>query len=445
MRTIKPLLTATLALQALGAVGALSAISAFAAHANGADGPQQLHLAEAVKLSALAIPVSIARLDAAIAQAGLGAQRATLLPQLSFTANATRLREYFPQFNGDPGAIGPITELDARLRVGQALIDLDACNRVSAAQSRMAVAEATTALALEDAAARAGEAYLQLAQAQALIEVRTLDLQLARELLGLAKAQVEAGTAEQITQTREESRVADQVAALTAARGAVSEDQITLARALNLDPATALIAADALSENLGAANVPADVAAATQAAHRTRPELKVSLETLAAIEADRRAARGARLPKLSAFADGGRTGPTPGNTITTWEAGLALTVPLLDRSRDDEQAARLRVEQQALLLKDLGNQIDAEVRQSAVALENAKALLTATLESRRLAELEVSQARARFASGVAGNLELVDAQNTLTSAREQVLSAQQAAALAQVRLARAVGVATTIK
>jgi outer membrane protein len=430
VKTMFRLLTATLALSAPVA---------------GADGQQPLHLAEAVKLSATAIPVSVARLDAAIAQAGLGAQRATLLPQLSFTANATRLREYFPQVNGDPAAIGPFNELDARLRVGQALIDLDACNRASAAERRMAVAEATAALALEDAASRAGEAYLQLAQAQALIEVRTLDLQLARELLGLAKAQVDAGTAEAITQTRAESRVADERAALTAANGAVLEDEITLARALNLDPATQLVAADALSENLGAGNVPADIGGATLAAHRTRPELKVSIETLAAIEADRRAATGARLPKLSAFADGGRTGPTPGNTITTWEIGLALSVPLLDRSREDEHAARFRVEQQALLLKDLGYQIDAEVRQAAVALENSKALLTATLESRRLAELEVSQARARFTSGVAGNLELVDAQTTLTSAREQVLAAQQAAALAQVRLARAVGVATSIK
>jgi cobalt-zinc-cadmium efflux system outer membrane protein len=423
----------------------LTATLALSTAVAGADGLQPLHLAEAVKLSATAIPVSVARLDSAIAQAGLGAQRATLLPQLSFTANAARQNEYFPQSNGYPSALGPFNELDARIRVGQALIDVNAYNLACAAERRMAVADAAAALALEDAASRAGEAYLQLAQAQALIEVRTLDLQLALDLLALAKAQVDAGTAEAITQTRAESRVADERAALTAANGAVLVDAITLARALNLDPATALVAADALSEELGAGNVPADIAGATAAAHRTRPELKVSIETLAAIEADRRAATGARLPRLSAYADGGRTGPSPGNTINTWEFGLSLTVPLLDRSRDDEQAARVRVEQQALLLKDLGNQIDAEVRQAAVALQNSKALFTATLESRRLAELEVSQARARFASGVAGNLELVDAQTTLTNAREQVLAAQQAAALAQVRLARAVGVTTTIK
>jgi outer membrane protein TolC len=423
----------------------LTATLALLAPAVGADGGQPLHLAEAIKLSATAIPVSVARLDSAIAQAGLGAQRATLLPQLSFTANAARENEYFPQPNGYPSAIGPFNELDARLRVGQVLIDVNAYNLACAAERRLAVADASAALALEDAASRAGEAYLQLAQAQALIEVRTLDLQLARDLLALAKAQVDAGTAEAITQTRAESRVADEFAALTAANGAVLVDEITLARTLNLDPASRLTAADALSETLGAGNVPADIKGATEAAHRTRPELKVSIETLAAIEADRRAATGARLPRLSAYADGGRTGPSPGNTINTWEMGLALTVPILDRSRDDDHAARFRVEQQAMLLKDLGNQIDAEVRQAAVALENSKALLTATLESRRLAELEVSQARARFTSGVAGNLELVDAQNILTNAREQVLGAQQAAALAQVRLARAVGVTTTVK
>lgn len=423
----------------------LTAAIAFGASAEAADAHQELHLVDAIRLSATAVPVSVAKLDSAIARAGLGAQRATLLPQLSFTSSAVRQVEYFPQLNGDPASIGPFNVLDARLRVGQALIDIDAYNRANAAERRLAVAEASTALALEDAASRAGEAYLQLAQSQALIEVRTLDLTLAKELLGLAKAQVDAGTAEAITQTRAETRVADEQAALTAASGSVQQNTIILARALNLDPGAPLVAADTLNERLGAGAVPADLKAATEAAHRQRPELQVSIETLAAIEADRQAAKGARLPKLQAFADGGRTGSRLNNTLSTWEFGLQLSVPLLDRSRDDEIAARYRVEQQQLILADLRLQIDAEVRQSIVALENSRALLSATLESRRLAELEVDQARARFTSGVAGNLELVDAQTTLTNAREQVLSAQQAAALAQLRLARSVGVATSVK
>jgi outer membrane protein TolC len=423
----------------------LSFALAVSAGAGAADAPRELHLADAIRLSATAVPVSVARLDTAIARAGLGAQRSVLLPQLSFTSSAVREIEYFPQFNGDPGSLGPFNVLDARLRVGQALIDIDACNRATAAERRLAVAEASAALALEDAASRAGEAYVQLAQSQALIEVRTLDLQLAKELFGLAKAQVDAGTAEAITQTRAESRVADEQAALTAATGSVQENVIVLARALNIDPATSVVAADALSEHLGGGTVPDGITAATEAAHRQRPELQVSIETLAAIEADRQAATGARLPKLQAFADGGRTGSRLNNTINTWEFGLQLSVPILDRSRDDEMAARYRVEQQHLVLADMRFQIDADVRQSLVALENSRALLKATIESRRLAELEVDQARARFTSGVAGNLELVDAQTTLTSAREQVLAAQQSAALSQVRLARAVGAAVTIK
>jgi outer membrane protein TolC len=417
----------------------------FASAAAAGDAPLQLHLADAIRLAATTVPVSVAKLDSAIAQAGLGAQRATLLPQLSFTSSAVRQVEYYPQLNGDPSSIGPFNVLDARLRVGQVLIDGDAFNRACSAERRLAAAEASAALALEDAATHASEAYLQLAQAQALIEVRTLDLQLAKELLSLAKAQVDAGTAEAITQTRAESRVADEEAALTAASGAVQEDIIVLARALNLDPGIALVAADPLTENLGAGKVPAGITALLEAAHHQRPELRVSIETLAAIEADRRAATGARLPKLQAFADDGRTGSRLNNTLNTWEFGLQLSVPLLDRSRDDEYAARYRVKQQNLLLADLGHQVDADVRMALVSLDNSRALLIATLESRRLAELEVDQATARFTSGVAGNLELVDAQTTLTSAREQVLSAQQATALGHVHLARAVGASATVK
>ena len=61
----------------------------------------------------------------------------------------------------------------------------------------------------------------------------------------------------------------------------------------------------------------------------------------------------------------------------------------------------------------------------------------------RLAEDELSQSRQRFKAGVAGNIEVIDAQSNLIRARDTDIDARFAAASARVALARAAGVART--
>ena len=406
--------------------------------------PRALTLKEAISLSASVAPVELARLDAAIARAGFGAERSGLRPQIDAVAGWVRQRQY--QQLGDNGvALSPANTVDARLRVGQALLDLETWHRTQAADRRLAAAEAGTALSLEDAAANAGGAYSELVTAEALVGVRREDLVLAKELLDLARKQVDAGASEGIAVTRSENRVAAAQTALTAAEGALRSGSITLSRALRLDPGTVFTPGDKLGGDLAASSAPQLVADALTTAQQNRPELRVSSETLAAIQADFLAARGARLPKLDAFADGGRIGPEANDTDTTWRVGLELRIPLMDRSRYDAQAAQYRVEQQRILREDLLQRISAEVRNAVVGLETGTAGLRSAQEERRLAEQELAEARARFEAGVAGNLELVEAQRSLSIARERVVAAQTILVRARVGLARSVGVATTLK
>ncbi len=421
----------------------LGAITAFPLCAAD-NAPQTVTLQEAIRLSASVAPVELARLDAAIAQAGYGAERAGLRPQIDAVAGWVRQRQY--QQLGDNGvALSPNNTLDARLRVGQALIDLETWHRTQAADRRLAAAEAVTALSLEDAAAAAGVAYADLATAEALVGVRREDLTLAQELLALARKQVDAGASEGIAVTRSENRVAAAQTALTAAEGQLRSGSISLGRALRLDPATVFIAGNKLGSDLGASSSPLEVKEAVTSAQQNRPEMRVSSENLAAIQADYLAARGARLPTLDAFADGGRIGPELDDTDTTWRVGVELRIPLIDRSRYDAQAAQYRVAQQRVLRDDLLQRISAEVRNAVVALETGAAGLRSAQEERRLGEQELREARSRFEAGVAGNLELVEAQRSLSIARERVVSAQTIVIRARVGLARAVGVATTLK
>jgi outer membrane protein TolC len=171
----------------------------------------------------------------------------------------------------------------------------------------------------------------------------------------------------------------------------------------------------------------------------------VSDENLAAVQADFQAARGARLPKIDAFADGGRSGPEFDDTENTWRVGIEMRIPLMDHRRYDAEAARYRMDQQRIVRTDLTQRVAAEVRFAIVALETGIAGQESAQEERRLAERELSEARTRFSAGAAGNLELVEAQRSLSTARERVVSALTILTRARIGLARAVGVATTLR
>jgi outer membrane protein TolC len=62
----------------------------------------------------------------------------------------------------------------------------------------------------------------------------------------------------------------------------------------------------------------------------------------------------------------------------------------------------------------------------------------------RRADAARPPAPARFAAGVAGNIEVINAQATLLQARDADIDARFGAAVARVALASAVGVAQTL-
>jgi outer membrane protein TolC len=69
--------------------------------------------------------------------------------------------------------------------------------------------------------------------------------------------------------------------------------------------------------------------------------------------------------------------------------------------------------------------------------------LEAARTTQMLANQELEQARDRFAAGVASNIEVTQAQETVASASETYLAALYAHNLAKASLTRAVGLAET--
>jgi outer membrane protein TolC len=296
---------------------------------------------------------------------------------------------------------------------------------------------------VETVARTAAVAYLRAARAQASVNARRADSSLAAELVRLAAAQKAAGVSAAIDLTRARTQLAVAEGLLIVAQNQSDRARIDLARALGLDPATAIDLTDTLSSRLGATDAPADPAAAVTRAVAARPDLQAEIARGVAARRTGSAIAAERLPRISLEGDYGVNGPTVPRSISTRQVALSVSIPILDGFRREGRIAEQDAIAQASEVRerDLRDGIAAEVNGALLDLHSAEAQQGIAAERLRLAEDELAQARERFAAGVAGNIEVINAQASLLEARDADIDARYGAAVARVTLAGAVGAA----
>jgi len=419
--------------------------------------PLRLSFADAVRVaSGQATPVELATLRATEADARVRQARSALLPSLAIsgawvnrTFNSKSLGISFPTPPGQPGLpelIGPFDNYDGRVRATQTVFDWSSVKRVRAAGAQADGSRAERGATVESAAQTAAAAYLRAARAAAVVAARRADSSIAAELVTLAEAQKRAGVSAAIDVTRARTQLVTAQGLTIIARNELDRARIALARALAIDPATPLELADTLAAGLANAEVPGDRQAAVAAALAGRPDLQAEVARGAAARQTGSAIRAERLPRLDLEADYGVNGLTMPSAISTRQVALQVTVPILDgfhrEARIAEQNAT--VSESRVRERDLRQQIAADVDAALLDLRSAEAQQSVAAERLRLATDELAQARERFKAGVAGNIEVIDAQSNLIRARDTDIDARFAAASARVALARAVGVASTL-
>ena len=420
-------------------------------------GPLRLSFAEAVRRAAGEAPVvALATLRTSEADARVRQTRATLLPSLSIGAewlnrsfNSKSLGITFPTIPGQPPfpeLIGPFNNYDLRFSAAQTLFDWSSVKRVRAAGARADGSRAEAGATVEVAAQTAAVAYLRATRALAVVAAREADSSIAAELVTLAEAQKAAGVSAAIDVTRARTQLVAAEGLLVVARNERDRARIDLARSLGLDPATSLALTDTLAATLGAADVPAERDSAVALALTNRPDLRAERARGAAARQAGSAIKAERLPRLEVAGDYGVNGLTVPGAIATRDVALMVSVPILDgfgrEARVSEQDAVAR--ESAVRERDLRDQIAADVDAGYLDLRSAQAQQAIAAERLRLAEDELAQSRERFKAGVAGNIEVIDAQSNLIRARDSDIDARFAAASARVTLARAAGVARTL-
>ncbi len=417
--------------------------------------PLRLSFAEAVSRAAGTAPaVELAGLRLREADARVRQARSALLPSFSVSGawvnrdfNSKALGIPFPpQFSLGSDVVPAFNNYDARLTATQTLFDFSSAARVGAARAQANGTSADRSLVVEAAAATAAVAYLRVARATASAGARRADSSIAAELVRLAAAQKAAGVSASIDVTRARTQLAVAEGLLIVAQSERDRARIDLARALGIDPATPIQLADTLGPSLGAVDVSVQRDSAVARAVATRPDLLSEAARGVAARRTGSAIAAERLPRISVEGDYGVNGLTVPGSLATRQVALQVTIPLLDGFRREGRLAEQNaaVEESAVRERDLRQQIAADVDAALLDLRSASAQQGIAAERLRLAEDELAQSRERFAAGVAGNIEVINAQSSLIQARDADIDARFSAALARVALARAAGAAHTL-
>jgi outer membrane protein TolC len=137
----------------------------------------------------------------------------------------------------------------------------------------------------------------------------------------------------------------------------------------------------------------------------------------------------------------GDIGVNPATSNGTWQVNGSLNIPIFagGKVHSDVLEADAALKEAQSRLGDLRGRIDYEVRTALLDLNAAAEQVEVARSSVDLSEQALTQSQDRFSAGVADNLEVVQAQESVASAHESYIQSLYAHNLAKVELAHAIG------
>ena len=366
-----------------------------------------------------------------------------LLPHINAdvteAAMQTNLAAQGLRFPGFPTIIGPFGYFDARAHLSEDL-SYSAYLRSRGAAENEAAARFSYKDARDLVTLAVGNAYLQALAGAARVETAIAQNQTAQAVYQKSLAQQQAGVSPAIDALRAQVEQQTRQQQLIVVRNNFAKQKLALARIIGLPPGQEFTLTDtAPYEPLPNEGLDRSL----QRAYASRSDYQAAVQQVRAAERFRNAATAQHYPSITIDGNYGDIGITPGNSHGTFAIAGTLNIPIFEggRTHGDVLQAEARLRQSRQQLENLRGQIDYEVRSALLDLAAADEQVQVAKSSVDLADQTLVQSRDRFAAGVTDNLEVVQAQEAVSSANENYISSLYAHNLAKVELARALGYA----
>jgi outer membrane protein len=387
----------------------------------------------------------IAILQAAQSEQDKNIARADLLPQasanISDEAQKVNLRAEFggrTPFPGFPKTLGPYQVFSAGPSFGMPIFDLTLWRRYQAAQNALNSSRANSLSTREQVILLVVSQYIGTLRAVANVEASQSRVSLAQALYDQAADLQKEGVGTGIDTLRANVELQNEKQRLIEAETDRETSLFALSRLLNLDPRQAI----ELGDSLSFFETPQpEVEPSIELALAERQEWKALEAQIKTAEYQKKASQDSRLPSLRFDGDFLYLGTSGNTTLPTYTYQASVNMPLFTGGRIHAEVVRADLEIKRLDQQkdDLRNQIALDVKTALLNLQSARNEVEVANLGVQLSKEEVDQARDRFKAGVANNIEVIQAQDSLARANDNQIAALYRFNQARADLARSIG------
>jgi outer membrane protein TolC len=259
-----------------------------------------------------------------------------------------------------------------------------------------------------------------------------------KELVAFIKSRQTGGMATGLDTARLETQLENERQRLELAKSDVERTKLILVNSLGINFDLQLVLTDELKapeEPVPAQDYALGVALAK------RPELKAQEQKVQVSKLTLSSIKGERLPSLQAQGDYGLIGNKADSTLSTYNVGVTLSIPIFDGGQREGRIGESRSQllQEEIKMNLVARQVTMELREALITLASAKEQLRIAKDGLKAALTEVQLARERFRLLSSNSLELSNALFSLVRARDNMIDGLFRANASRVNLARAMG------
>jgi outer membrane protein TolC len=391
------------------------------------ESDQNTRAAHAVRLGSLnaLLPNLTARVSYAVQQIDLRAQGINIsIPGVNI-----------------PKVVGPFAVEDARGYLSQEIFNWSDIQRWKSASASEKASQHTYRSDRDLVILTTGNAYLLVISDVATVDSTRAQVRTAETLYQQDVDRGKQGVIASIDVLRSQVELQTQQQRLIVAENQLAIDKLSLARVIGLPNGQEFQLTDSIPY-LPLQDITLDQA--LQDARSKRPDYLSAESRVQAAELAKASAAAENYPYLSTDANyGGIGSPNFGDSHGTLFFEVGLNVPIFQgsRVRADKLQADADLAQRKAEFADLGGKIDAEVRTAFYNLKSSSDLVSVARNNIDLANQTLTQAQDRFSSGVADNLEVVQAQESVASANQSYIASLYSFNLSKISLAQALGTA----
>ncbi|HTW68013.1 MAG TPA: TolC family protein [Bryobacteraceae bacterium] len=386
------------------------------------------------------------KLSARQNSAQVRAVRSALLPNissaLSETVEQTDLAAFGLRFSV-PGyhiatVVGPYNYFALQASLSQTVANLTAVDNYRAAKATARASQYSLQDARDLVTLAVGGAYLQVLAAQARVDSAQAQLDTANAVFHQSSEQHQEGVLGRLNVDQSQLQTLAQQQQVITLRNDLAKLKINLARLTGLPPN----AEYQLTDNFSFSPVPVQsVDDAIKRAEQQRADLKAAESQVEAAARALAAARAERVPSASVSGYYEVIGTNPSDSHGAFSVVGTVNIPVWQGgkiSADIAQAEAVLAQRQAEL-EDTRGQIEAEIREVYLDLEAAAGQVAVARKNLQVAQETLEMARARMQAGVINTVEVVQAQQTVSSAKLDLINSVFAHNLAKLNLARELG------